>query len=199
MLSSKTIKYLQPDLSTSHICSYAGNILPRSQNLRHNHIVVNMEKEWLLDIPVEIRILVYRHLFSGHTVRMHSLACSCDSHCSFHTGSREHSTSALSTSPLRRDFFGPDLLAPRCVHIRDSVHTNLFLISKTILNEAQRIFYDLTDFQTHPACVAELPDLLDNFTLHDANWRIGYLCDLKPHEYGLLFCASRIGARSKIN
>lgn len=150
-----------------------------------------MAKEWSHDIPVEIRILVYRHLFSDHTVRMHASTCSCNSDCPFHTVPYQHRISAPAIFPSHREVFGPDLQAPRCVraHTPARLHTNLFLTSKTIMNEAQQAFYHLTNFQTHPACIADLPRLFEQFTSYNATWKIGHLLDLHPHETGLSFCA----------
>lgn len=161
-----------------------------------SHIVVTMAKKWLLDVPVEIRVLVYKHLFSHHIVRMHCSTCICDSNCLFHKESHENDKLSLAFSSFRHDLFGPDLQAPRCVRAPACLHTSLFLTCKSVLSEAEPIFRELSTFQTHPACVTNLPCLLKKFTAQDAKWKIGYLYDLGHHEKGVRFCACQTRPRN---
>lgn len=162
---------------------------PSSQLFCHRKVVVKMVKDWLFDVPVEIRILVYRNLFSHHTVRMHCSTCVCDSNCMFHTASDENRIAAPVFPSSHRELFGPDLHAPRCVRAPACLHTSLFLTCKTVLKEARPVFCQLSTFQTHPACIINLPSLLSKFTDRDATWKIGYLHDLKHHEKGVWLCA----------
>jgi hypothetical protein len=152
--------------------------------------IANMGKAWLSEIPAEVRVLVYQHLFSSHTVRMHWPTCSCNIFCQFRSTPSGGCTLASSDTLPRHGLLTPDLEEPRCARIPACLHTNLFLTCKTVLKETQQPFYRLTSFQTHPACLTKLPRLLEKFSSHYTAWRIGYLCDLKPHNTGSLICAN---------
>lgn len=151
-----------------------------------------MSRKEFLDFPAEVRVAIYEYTFANHTVRIHSETCSQSDDdqeeallndqqtLHDHSGSqRVDETFVEQEENSGQDYsLGLDVVSQpqqnpsSKASLKNVLHVSLFLLSKTIKEEATPTFWNLTNFELHAQCINEVPSVLSEFTRRDPDWKL---------------------------
>lgn len=154
-----------------------------------------MSRKQFLNIPHEIRLMIYEHFFANHTIRIHSKTCTCADdgrpgalfgqeqvrlECSEKQRRPENIEGQPTDSSHYRDLEVNIIqqrrqIASRNLFAHEVLHVNLFLTSKLVKEQATPILWTYTRFELHSQCIDTMPNLLQSFNMQNPDWKMGHL------------------------
>lgn len=148
-----------------------------------------MSRKAFSDLPIEVRVMIYKYAFADHTVRIHSETCTrSDAEARellpngerhLHDQSESHNPTSEREACNGRDHNQDVNSVSQSQHktsseapLKSVLHLDLFLLSKAIKEEATSVFWNLTTFELHAECINEVPPVLSRFTQRDPSWEV---------------------------